>query len=236
MLVDDPVAQRALVNNNLWTFGSATITTAIGLGLAVWLDSRRLFARNLFRAAFFVPSVLPLVAVGLVWGWLYNPEFGAINEVLRAIGLGSLARGWLGSYDTAFPATFIASTWVGIGFPMVVYLAALQSLSRELYEAAQIDGASGWQQFWRLTLPLLGDTHIVVLTLAVINSFRVFDLIYSLTYGGPAQSTQVLGTWMYFQTFQYGNVGYGAAIAWAIAAITITVSIPYLRHTLRGVR
>lgn len=227
--VDDPVARRALVNNVLWTIGTVLIPTGIGLMLAVILNNTKLIGRTLIRAMFYMPSVVPLVAIGIIWAWMYDPNFGAINETLRAIGLSGWARGWLSDYSSAFPATFAASVWSGIGFPMVLYLAGLQSIPDSLYEAASIDGCGGFQAFWYITFPSLRESHIIVGTLAVIQSFKVFDMVYTMTWGGPGQITQVLGTWMYFQSFQYYRAGYGAAIAWIIALITMIVAIPYIR-------
>ena len=117
---------------------------------------------------------------------------------------------------------------------MVLYLAGLQSIPRELYEAATIDGAGAWQRFRHVTLPGLRETHVIVLSLAVIHALKVFDLIYTMTYGGPGRETQVLGTWMYFQSFQYYNAGYGAAIAWVITAIILVIAIPYIRRMTRN--
>jgi raffinose/stachyose/melibiose transport system permease protein len=164
---------------------------------------------------------------------MYNPQFGLINALLESIGLGGLARGWLSDFNTALPATMVTAIWQGTGFPMILYLAGLQSIPPEQYDAAKIDGANGRQCFRYVTLPWLRETHVIVITLAVINSFKVFDLIYTMTYGGPGRSTQVLATWMYFNTFQYYNVGLGSAIAWVIVILSMCFAIPYLRLTGR---
>jgi raffinose/stachyose/melibiose transport system permease protein len=229
---EDDTARLALRNNILWTLGTLLIPTVIGLLLAVALD-RKLRGRNIFRAVFYGPAVLPMVAVGMIWAWMYNPQFGFINVFLREIGLDQFARGWLSLYETALPATFLTAVWAGIGFPMVLYLAALQAIPGEQYEAAKMDGANGRQLFWKITLPWLREANVIVFSLAVINSFKTFDLIYTMTYGGPGRSTQVLGTWMYFQSFQYYHSGYGAAIAWVIALITLVMAIPYIQRMSR---
>lgn len=232
ILFQDEVSQLALRNNLLWTAGAVIVPSAIGLVLAVGLN--RLTVVNKFmRTLYYMPAVLPLISVGLIWGWLYNPHFGAINIGLKAIGLGGLAGGWLSSYEMALPATFITYVWSHVGFPMMLYLAGLQAIPQEQYEAARIDGASRWDLFRHITVPGLRETHVIVLSLAMINGFRVFDLIYTMTYGGPGRSTHVLGTWMYFQAFQYYEAGYGAAIAWVIAAIVLVVAIPYIRRMSR---
>lgn len=229
---EDEIARLALRNNVLWTIGVLLIPTVIGLLLAVVLD-RNLHGRTLYRAIFYGPAVLPLVASGLIWAWMYNPQFGFVNYVLEVIGLGHLARGWLSVFETALAATFVTAIWGGVGFPMILYLAALQAIPAEQYEAARIDGANGRRLFWHITLPWLREAHVIVFSLAVINSFKTFDLIYTMTYGGPGRVTQVLGTWMYFNAFQYYHAGYGAALAWVIAMITLVMAIPYIQHMSR---
>ena len=229
LLFVDEVARVALVNNLWWTFGALTIPTGIGLLLALALN-RNVPGTLAFRTIFYAPAVLPLVAVGIIWSWMYNPNFGALNALLKGVGLGFLAGGWLSNYDTALPSAFATYAWGSIGFPMILYLAGLQGISKEYYEAARIDGASPWQQFWNVTLPGLRESHVIVLSLSVIGGFKVFDLIYTMTYGGPGRATQVLGTWMYFQAFQYYHAGFGAAIAWVIAIIVLVIAIPYIRH------
>ncbi len=229
IIFEDTTAQRALRNNVLWTAGVLLFPTVIGLLLAVVLD-RKLHGRTLYRSIFYGPAVLPLVAVGMIWAWMYNPQFGFVNYILEAIGLGHLARGWLSTFETALPATFVTQIWSGVGFPMILYLAALQAIPAEQYEAARMDGANGLRLFFHITLPWLREANVIVFSLAVINSFKTFDLIYTMTYGGPGRITQVLGTWMYFNAFQYYHAGYGAAIAWLIALITLVMAIPYIQH------
>lgn len=233
LFFEDEVAQRALSNNLIWTLSALVIPTALGLAFALALDNK-LKGVVVFRTIFYGPGVLPLVAVGLIWAWMYNPHFGAVNTVLKLMDLRHLTRGWLSRYETALWATFITYIWSHVGFPMVLYLAGLQAIPKELYEAAEMDGASAWQRFVYVTLPGLKEAHVIVLSLAVIHALKVFDLIYTMTYGGPGQSTQVLGTWMYFQSFQYYNAGYGAAIAWVICAIILIIAIPYIRHQTKN--
>jgi len=228
-LFTDEVARVALVNNIWWTLGALCVPTVIGLMLALGLN-RGLPGTLALRTLFYAPSVLPLVAVGIIWSWMYNPNFGAINVILKASGLGMFAGSWLSGFDTALPSAFITYTWGSIGFPMILYLAGLQGIPKEYYEASKIDGANVFQQFWHITLPGLRESHVIVLSLSMIGGFKVFDLIYTMTYGGPGRVTQVLGTWMYFQSFQYYHAGYGAALAWIIAVIILMVAIPYIRH------
>lgn len=232
ILFDDPVARIALRNNIIWMLATVLIPSVMGLLLAVALN-QKLPGRSFFRSAIYAPGVLPLVAVGLIWGWLYNPTFGLVNQVLIWVGLGDFTRGWLGDPNTALGAVIITGIWQRTGFPMLLYLAGLQAIPNEQYEAARIDGASRFETFRAITLPWLRPIHVIVIALGVIDAVKVFDLIYAMTNGGPAWSTQVLATWMYFNMFQYFNVGYGSALAWVIAAISIAFAIPYVRTLVK---
>ena len=193
----------------------------------------KLRGKPVLRMAFYMPAVLPLVAVASIWSWLYDPQSGAINEALRAVGLGGLAQPWLGQDSTALAAVMVPAIWLRTGFPMLIYLAALQGIPAEQYEAARVDGASRGQQFWFITMPSLRPAHYIVLALSLIDSFKVFDLIYATTYGGPGTATQVMGTWMYANVFQYYHAGYGTAIAVVITVVAIAVGIPYVLSQTR---
>ena len=225
---DDPVVIQAIINNIIWTIVTITVPVVIGLTLAVMLNGK-VRAKPVLRLIFYTPAVLPLVAVASIWGWLYNPQYGVINAVLRAIGLDALAQPWLGQDSTALAAVMVPAIWLRVGFPMLLYLAALQGINTDMYEAATVDGATKSQQFWHITMPSLKPAHYIVIALSLIDSFKVFDLIYAMTYGGPGTATQVMGTWMYFNVFQYYQAGYGTAIAVVITVVAIVVSIPYVR-------
>ncbi|MCG7209618.1 carbohydrate ABC transporter permease [Streptomyces arenae] len=227
-LADDPVIGTAIRNNLLWTVVTIIAPMLIGLALALALNSQMLRGRAFLRTIFYAPAVIPLVSVATIWGWLYNPSQGAVNAGLDAVGLHSLTHSWLGDDSTALWAAMVPAIWVRAGFPMLLYLAALQGIPKELYESARVDGAGAWQRFRFVTLPALRPTNYIVLALSLIESFKVFDLIYALTYGGPGRSTQVLGTWMYFNVFQYYRAGYGAAIAVVITLVAVFVGIPYV--------
>ena len=226
-LLRDPVVAQAFRNNIIWTVVIIVVPVVLGLTLAVLLD-RSTRAAPVLRTLFYMPAVLPLVSVAAIWTWLYNPSEGSVNAILEAIGLGSLQQGWLGQDSTAFGAILVAGIWVRTGFPMLLYLAALQGIPKELYEAAISDGASPWQQFRHVTLPGLRTTNFVVIALSLIESFKVFDLVFVMTNGGPGNSTQVLGTWMFANVFQYFNAGYGTAIAVVITVVALLVGIPYV--------
>jgi raffinose/stachyose/melibiose transport system permease protein len=227
-MAKDPVVIQAVINNIVWTVVTIVFPVTIGLILAVLLNGK-VRGKPVIRLIFYTPAVLPLVAVASIWGWLYNPQYGAINGALRAIGLDGLAQPWLGQDSTALAAVMVPAIWLRVGFPMLLYLAALQGINTDMYEAATVDGATRWQQFWFITMPSLRPTHYIVIALSLIDSFKVFDLVYAMTYGGPGTATQVMGTWMYFNVFQYYQAGYGTAIAVVITAVAIAVSIPYVR-------
>ena len=223
----DPVVIQAVINNIIWTVVTIVFPVVIGLALAMLLNGK-VRGKPVLRLIFYTPAVLPLVAIASIWGWLYNPQYGAINSLLRLIGLGDLAQPWLGQDSTALAAVMVPAIWLRVGFPMLLYLAALQGISTDMYEAATVDGATKSQQFWHITMPSLRPAHYIVIALSLIDSFKVFDLIYATTYGGPGTATQVMGTWMYMNVFQYYHAGYGTAIAVVITLVAVAVGIPYV--------
>jgi raffinose/stachyose/melibiose transport system permease protein len=230
-MFEDPTVRHALLNNVLWTVVTVAVPMALGLALAVALNDE-FRGRTTLRSVLYAPAVLPLVAVATIWAWMFDPTRGAVNQFLGLVGLDSLQRAWLGDSTTAIWATMVPGIWVRTGFPMLIYLAALQGIPRELYDSARVDGARAWQTFRYITLPSLRHAHYIILALGMIEAVKLFDIVYAMTYGGPGRSTQVLGTWMYFQVFQYYHAGYGTAIAVFITLLALSVGIPYvLRQT-----
>jgi len=233
-LVRDSVVHTAIRNNLLWALVTIVVPLALGLALALAVNTN-IYLRPFIRTVLYMPAVLPLVGVGVIWGWLFQPA-GVINSVLHDIGLGSPAHAWLGDSTTAIWAIMVPAIWVRTGFPFLLYLAALQGIPGEYYEAAHTDGAGIWQRFRHITFPSLRTTHYILIALALIETAKVFDLVYAMTAGGPGNSTQVLGTWMYFNAFQSYHFGYGTAIAVVITIISILVGIPYVRSQARDLR
>ena len=233
-LVHDSVVHTAARNNLIWALVTIVVPMALGLALALAVNTQ-FYLRPFIRTVLYAPAVLPLVAVGTIWGWLFQPA-GVINDLLHDIGLGSLQHAWLGNSTTAIWAIMVPAIWVRTGFPMLLYLAALQGIPAEYYEAARTDGAGRWQRFRHITFPSLRATHYIVIALSLIETAKVFDLVYAMTSGGPGNSTQVLGTWMYFNVFQSYNFGYGTAIAVVITVISVLVGIPYVRSQARDLR
>ncbi|MBW4084348.1 carbohydrate ABC transporter permease [Paenibacillus sp. S150] len=230
LLTEDAVFRVALRNNILWMAGSLIVIIGIGLMLALLLN-RRLKGRSVFRSIFYFPYVLSGIIVALMWTWLYHPTKGFFNVILEQIGLSQLAHPWLADPKTALAAVFVAAVWQGVGLPMVLFLAGLQSIPRDCYEAAIIDGAKPRQSFRYITIPLLSETFVIVFATTLVNAMKVYDIIYGMTAGGPAQSTQVLSSWMYYQTFKFNNIGAGSAISWVLVLITMIIIIPYVYYT-----
>ncbi|WP_244631952.1 carbohydrate ABC transporter permease [Plantibacter sp. CFBP 8804] len=233
IFTQDPVFWPAFRNTVIWLILSLLVPTALGLLLALALN-RRMFGRNVFRSAIYIPGVVASIAAASIWVWVYNPNSGLVNQVLRHIGLGSLAQDWLGNQQLALYAVFIASVWQGVGFSLILYLAGLQNVPAELIEAARVDGAGPIRIFRAVTWPALRPTTIVVIVLTLIGSLKVFDLIVGMTRGGPVQSTQVLALWSYTQSFGNHLFGVGNAIATVLFLISMVLVIPYLIWSLRG--
>lgn len=193
-LFSDQVFWRALWNTVYYTIGTVPVGIAISLFLAIALN-QRIRGIKLFRAVYFLPVISSTVAVAVVWQWWYNPEFGLINYLLYLVGIEGPK--WLTSITWAMPAVIIMSIWKNLGFNMLLFLAGLQGIPEVYYEAARIDGANWWQQFVKITLPLLSPTTLFVTVMSLINSFQVFDQVYIMTAGGPARSTSVLVHYLY---------------------------------------
>lgn len=232
-LVHDPLFWQAFRHNLLWMIAAITIPTLIGLGLAVVLARTPLFGRTLFRAIFFLPQVLSSIVVAVIWQWLYSPSFGAINTALGKAGLSSLQQGWLGDSTYALPAVFLAWAWTAYGFSMVILIAAIQGIDEEYFDAAKIDGANRLRQLTGVLVPFIRRPLSVVMLMNAIAALQVFDLVFVMTNGGPANATIVLAFYVYENAFISLRVGYGAAIAVTLGIVIVLSSLVFLR--LRGV-
>ncbi|GEL47221.1 sugar ABC transporter permease [Cellulomonas hominis] len=229
----DPVFWKAFGNSVIWVVLSLLIPMVLGLLLALGLN-RRIVGRNLMRSVIYIPAVFASITVAAMWRWIYNPTLGLVNQGLEAVGLGDWAQSWLGDPKIALYSVFAASVWQAVGFPMVLFLAGLQSVPPELVDAAKIDGAGTWQVFRNVTLPALRPTTVVVVILTIINSLKVFDLIVGMTGGGPAQSTQVLALWSYTQSFTNHSFGAGGAVATVLLVLSLCLVIPYMAWSMKG--
>jgi raffinose/stachyose/melibiose transport system permease protein len=216
----------------------AIIPTFLGLILATALFDvvgKRFGQRtaSALRASFYLPQVLPAVVAGVVWGWILHPEYGAANAVLRFVGLDSWARNWLGDEKTALLSVMGVLLWIQLGYPVVIFMAGLQRVDPELYESAELDGASWWRRLWSITVPQIRPEIYVVLLTCTIAALKTFDKIFVLTRGGPGGATNVPSYISFQNFFEKSNVGYGAAIATLLTVIIIGLTFLFLRAQSR---
>jgi multiple sugar transport system permease protein len=221
-VLSDPTVLGALGHTLLFIAGYLPAVVALALGLALLLN-RKLKGRVVFRAVYFVPVVTSWVAVSLIWKWLLNPQYGLINYGLALVGI--KGPGWLFDPSWAMAGIVLTSIWKDIGFVAVIYLAGLQDIPENLYEAASLDGASAWQRFWTITLPMLAPTTFFVTTISLISSFQVFDQVWIMTGGGPAGATSVMVEQIYKNAFSYYKMGYASAISWVLFALIFIVTL-----------
>lgn len=229
----DPVFWVAFRNTVIWTLLSVAFPPMVGLLLALGLN-QPIFGRNTLRAIYYLPVIIAPIAVATMWRWMYDPFFGLFGQVLTSMGLQSWIQDWLGNRDIALYSAFVAHLWQSVGFSMVLFLAGLQGVNKTLVEAARIDGAGRWSVFRFVTLPAIRTTITIVLVLSIISSLKAFDIVYGLTGGGPAQSTQMLALWAFTQSMQIFDFGRGSAISVVLLLITLAVVIPYLRWTQKN--
>lgn len=199
------------------------------IGLCFSLVLNRSFkGRGLVRALILVPWALPHIVTGITWKWIFNANYGVLNGILYSLGLIESYKAWLGSADTALYMIVVPKVWKEIPFVALILLAGLQTIPRRLYESARVDGANPWQSFLHVTLPLLKPQILVVLVLETVWAIRVFDVVYAMTRGGPANASMVLNYLTYKETFEYLHFGYGAALAWIMLIITLGLAIIYV--------
>jgi raffinose/stachyose/melibiose transport system permease protein len=228
----DPVFWGALRNTVVWTALSVAVPPLIGFGLALGLN-QNIPGRAPLRAVYYLPVIIAPIAVATMWRWMYDPFFGLFTQALTSAGFPNLVQDWLGDREIALYSVFVGHVWQTTGFSLVLFLAGLQGVSPTLVDASRIDGASRSQVFRFVTLPALRSTITIVVILSLINSIKAFDIVYGMTGGGPAQSTQMLAMWAYTQAMQMGDFGRGSAISVVLLLVTAAVVIPYLRWSLR---
>ena len=222
-LVADPLFWTALWNTAYFALGSLLLQLPVALALALLLSNARLKGRNLFRLSFFSPVLISGVFIAVIFYLLYDRRYGLVNKVL-----GSEIQ-WLQDPDLVMPALVLAGVWRWAGFNMVYFLAGLQSIRQELYEAAAVDGAGPWQSFVHVTIPALKPVIAFVVITSMIGSFQLFDLPYVLTEGGPGNASMTMVMYLYKHGFEFINLGYAATIGWALAVIIGVISIIQVR-------
>ena len=227
-VVHDPAFTGTLRNTMVFTLVSILFQYVLGLGLAVFFNRHFRLAPTL-RAMFLIPWLLPLIVSASTWSWMFNSESGVVNYALHFVGVDAVP--WLASPHWALPSVIIANIWIGIPFNLVILYSGLQNIPAELYEAAALDGASGWQQFRRITFPLLRPVSAITLLLGLVYTLKVFDLIWIMTKGGPGNSSSTLATWSY--RFGFGNLlpefGPGAAVGNILILIALFFGLFYIR-------
>ncbi|MBT8227910.1 MAG: sugar ABC transporter permease [Dactylosporangium sp.] len=242
--------RRLLDDENFWVsfkniaaliVAMAVVPTMLGLLLAAllfdyiakWFGSRTASA---FRSGFYLPQIIPVAITGILWGWILHPSYGALNSILDRIGLGVLTRNWLGDPDYAMASIMVIMVWVQVGYPVVMFMAGLQRIDPELYEAASLDGASWWQRFTRIAVHLIKPELYVVLVTTTIAALKIFGQIFVLTRGGPGNATLVPSYFAYRNFFEKANVGYGSAIATVLMVMIVVLTIGFLRIQQRAER
>lgn len=221
-MVDDAVFWTALKNNVAYAVVSLIFQVALSLVLAAVLeDFVRTRLRSILRSIYFIPSVISITVAGLLFAFIYNPRFGLLNELLGAVGLERWQHSWLGEQATAIWAIIAMSQWQSIGYTTVLFCVAIQRIPTELYDAARVDGAGRVRAFFHITVPMVREMTTLLIILTVSGAFLLFNEVMVMTAGGPADSSQVLGTWMYRNAFLADNMGYAAAIATLIFVLTL---------------
>jgi sn-glycerol 3-phosphate transport system permease protein len=215
-MLDDPIFLKSMVNNLVYAAGTIPTSIALALLMAVWVN-QNLAGRGFLRMAFFMPTVLPMIAVANIWLFFYTPDYGLLDQVLRQFGRGG--TNWLGTKDTALTCIIVMTVWKEAGFFMIFYLAALQQIPPSLAEAAALEGASRWYYFRRVVFPLLMPTTLFVLINAVINSFRLVDHVLAITRGGPDNATSLLLFYLWEVAFKFWDTAYGAALTVVLLAL-----------------
>jgi multiple sugar transport system permease protein len=232
-LARDPLFWKALLNTIVFVVSAGPLTVLPALGLALLLHARVTRFRGFFRTALFLPVVTTVVAVAVVWRYLYHPEYGPMAAVLGVFGVEPID--WLGDPHWALPAIILMAVWKNFGYSMVVFLAGLHAIPGQLYEAARIDGANAWQQFRHITLPLLAPTALFVAVLTLVGYLQLFAEPYVMTQGGPSQSTLSVVLLMYEEGFRWWNMGYAAAVAFLLFGIIVAGGVGLRRMQKRWV-
>lgn len=220
----DPIFWRALRNNTVFAVTSLVFQVGFSLVLAAVLEDfvhQRL--RGVLRTIYFIPAVISITVAGILFSFLYNPQIGLLNRLLGAVGLESWQHSWLGEPGTAMWSIIAMSQWQSIGYTAILFVVAIQRVPREFYEAARIDGAGKIRSFFSITVPMVREMTTLVTILTISGAFLVFNEVMVMTAGGPSNSSQVLGTWLYRNAFLNDDMGYAAAIATVIFAITLLI-------------
>jgi multiple sugar transport system permease protein len=226
-LVRNDTFWRAVRNTFYFALVGGPLTVGASLGAALLVNARAVRLRGLFRTVYFTPFVTTLVAIAIVWRYLYHPKYGLLNYLLGAVGISPVD--WLGDPRWAMPAIILMAVWKNFGYNMLIFIAGLQSIPEELYEAARIDGAGAWRRFWHVTIPQLAPTFLFVGVVTMIGYFQLFAEPYVMTGGGPLRATTSLVLFMYEEGFRWWRMGVAAAIAFILFGIILLWTMLQLR-------
>lgn len=222
-LFNDEIFLKAMKNTFIFVIGTIPFTTIISILLAVLINSKMVRCKGLFKAGFFLPSVMSMVVISTIWRYIYSAD-GILNYILKIFGI-EKNTGWLASPDTALLAIMIMDIWAAIGYYTIIFLSGLQSIPEELYESASIDGASSKDAFFRITLPLIKPTLFFVIAINTIRSFQIFAEIFTMTGGGPLNSTQTIVHYLYITGFRQFKMGYASAMAYVLVIIILIITL-----------
>ena len=222
-LANDPIFRQVLGNTGVFVAAAVPLEMVLGLVCALGLN-RNIRGQTALRVVYFLPVVTSTVAAALVWAWLFNSNFGLINDALSLLGVADLPK-WLASSRWAMPAVITVFVWQNLGYAMVIFLAGLQNIRPDVYEAAALDGATGWSRFWHITLPLLSPMTFFVLIISIISSFQVFDLVFVMTKAGPSNATNTLVYFIYQNGFVFYQMGYSSAAAMVLFLIVLVLTL-----------
>ncbi len=221
----DKIFWLSLKNNVKFCVWGGLLTFGIGIFNAVLITQSNLKEKNVYKILFFIPQILSIVAVAAIWKFIYNPEWGILNGLLDTVGLGTLKHTWLGEKSTVVGALIVVWVWISVGFYMVLFIAAIEGISKDVFEAATIDGASSWQQFWTITFPLIAETTKTCVIFFLINAFTgVYSLVKTMTEGGPAHGSEVVTSYMYNQAFVRSKFGLGTAMGVTMVVLVAILS------------
>jgi len=222
--LSDPVFTRSVLNT-VYLLGTIPVGITIALGIALLLN-QQFFGSNAFRSVFFIPYITMMVAVAVIWQYMFKTQGGVFNFILLNLGLVSEPVRWLSDSSMAFVSVFIVQVWKTVGLYMIIIIAGLQSIPQQVYQVAALDGANRWQRFRYITLPLLKPTLGVCALVGMVTTFRAFDLIMTmLPNGGPNHGAEILLTWMYKQAFSFGNFGYGAVLTVVLFVMMVAFAL-----------
>lgn len=219
----------AAINTAIWIAAAIMLPTLLGLGLALLIDSR-IPGSAIFKSIFYLPICLSAIVVGQIWVWIYQPDWGLLNTIISQMSGDAFNYAWLAKPDTALASVIVAWSWQQTGLSMVIYLAGLTSISEDLLEVCEIEGASAWQRIRLVIIPLLTPATVVVVALSVINSLKGFDILYIMTGGGPFNSSDTLAMHMYNESFKKYLMGYGSAISVVLFLLALTIIRIYFRQ------